>query len=89
MAEFLVAEWYERVEITLAGYHLVRDDGGKEEDHACKVTPELENGSQDQADEPEKLDRIAELITGVCVVCYGNKSHIQHDLCVELSFMIR
>ena len=83
MAEFLVAEWYEWVEVTLARYHLVRDDGGKKQDNACKITPELENGSQDQADEPEKLDRISKLITGVRIVRYGDKCHIQHDLGIE------
>ncbi len=85
MAEFLVAEWYERIEITLARYHLVGDDGGKEQDDTGKVPPELENCSQDQVDQSEKLDGISKFIAGMRVVGDGNKCHIQHDLGIELS----
>lgn len=87
MAEFLVAEWNERIEITLARYHLVGDNGGEEQDDAGKIPPELENGSQDQVDQSEKLDGISEFITGMRVVGDGNKCHVQHDFGVELSLL--
>ncbi len=76
MAELLVTEWYERVEVALAGYHFVGDNGSEEQDNACEVAPELENGSQDQVDQSEELDGIAKLIAGVRIICYGNKCHI-------------
>lgn len=76
MTEFLVAEWYERIEVALTRYHLIGDNGSEEQDNACKVAPELEECSQDKVDQSEELDCITELITGMRVICNGDKSHI-------------
>ena len=76
MAELLVAERYERIEVALTGYHLVGDDRGKEQNHAGEVSPELEECCQDQIDQSEELDRVTELITGMCIVCDGDEGHI-------------
>ena len=85
MAEFLVAERYEWIEVALARYHLVGDNGCKEQDNTRKISPELEDGSQYQVDQPEKLDRITKFVTGMRVISNGNKCHVEHDLGVELS----
>lgn len=50
MTEFLVAKWYERIEVALTRHHLVGDDGSKKQNHAGKIAPELENCSQNQID---------------------------------------
>lgn len=83
MAELLPAKRNERIEITLARYHFVRDDGGKEQDNPCNISPYLKQCRQDEIDEPEKLDGIAKFVAGVGVVCDGDKRHVQHDFCIE------
>lgn len=76
MTEFLIAEWYEWIEVALTRYHLVRYNSSKEQDNTCKVAPELEDRSQDQVYQSEKLDCITKFITGVRVIGNGDKSHI-------------
>lgn len=83
MTELLPAKWYERIEITLTGYHFIRDNGGKKQNDSCDISPYLKQRCQDEIDESEELNGIAKLVAGVCVVCDGDKRHIQHDFCIE------
>lgn len=83
MAELLPAEWNKRVKVALTRYHLVCDNGDKEQDDACNIAPDLKQCSQYQVDQPEKLDGIAKLIAGMRVIGDGNKCHVKHDLGVE------
>ncbi len=83
MAEFLPAKRDKRVEVTLPRYHLVCDNGDKEQDDACNIAPELKQCSQYQVDQPEKLDGVAKFIAGMRVIGDGDKSHVQHDLRIE------
>lgn len=89
MAELLPAKRNQRIEITLTGYHLVCDNGSKEQDNARNIAPHLKQRCQDEIDESEKFDGIAKLVTGVRVVCDGDKRHVQHDFCVEPSALDR
>lgn len=88
MAEFLPAEWDKRVEVALTRYHLVRDNGSKEQDDASNIAPDLKQCGQYKVDKPEKLDGVAKLIAGMRVISDGDKCHVQHDLGVKLSYIV-
>ena len=80
---FTPAEWNQWVDITLSSDGLVKHQCTGGYDNPCQITWKLEEGGENQQDQPHEFQCIAQFKAGLRIVCYGDESHIQHGLTVE------